>query len=177
MHDGGGDRARSVLFLLCTYIFIIARTCAPVSQESLLLSKYHCTSLYPVHLSQGSRYTNPIPSKTFLSASFQSRHLVFGSLHPSKSTQVPVPLWRTPLLSNFQPLTRFAYRLRSLWNVVPDVHPATAQPTVRHGLMMISTRRCRLGFLALGSASRSAALLGQLGSCHTTSALSRVSKP
>ena len=43
--------------------------------------------------------------------------------------------------------------------------------------MIISTRRCRLGFLAFGLAFRSAVLVGQLGFCHTNRALSRVSKP
>ncbi len=132
---------------------------------------------YPVHLSSGSLHVSPNPSKTLLSASCHVFALVLSLLHLSKSTHRPVPRSLTPLLSNFHPFTFFAYRLRSLSNVVPDVHPCTAQPTVRHGLMIISTLRCGFGFLAFGSAARSAARVGHSCDCHTTSALSRVSKP
>ena len=57
---------------------------------------------HPVHLSHGSLHSSPSPSNTLFSASSHVVHLVPSSLHPSRSTQMPDPRSRTPLLSNFQ---------------------------------------------------------------------------
>jgi hypothetical protein len=122
----------------------------------------------------GGTYSSPNPSKTAFSASSGNPSTPFG---PSSHITSPVLRLLTPLLSNFQPFTAFAYRRRSRWNVVPPLHPMTAQPTVRHGAMIMSTRRCMLGFFAFGFSMMSCSRLGHLGCCHTTNALSRVSKP
>ena len=125
--------------------------------------------LYPVFLSSGSRHSRPRPLNTLCSAvSISGAGTPSGPL--SRSTQEPSARLRTPLESNFSRFSVLQYRRRSLWKVVALVHPITAQPTVLHGAVMMSTRRCGLGFLAAAESFHS-------GSCHTTNALSSVSKP
>ncbi|KAF2225309.1 hypothetical protein BDZ85DRAFT_273162 [Elsinoe ampelina] len=153
------------------------------------------TRLYPVHLSSGSLHSSPNASNTLLSASTIDFALPFHKSilttprpssaasppprlkKPSTSTSFPLPRSRTPELSNFHPLIFFAYRLTSRWNVVPPLQPMTAQPTVRQGLMMMSTLLCGAGFFSPFAFCSSVTWLSQLGSCQTTRALSSVSKP
>src|SRR6185312_6335499 len=111
-----------------------------------------------VHLSSGGTQSSPIPSNAFFSASTIPKPPCTPS-SPSTATTFPVPLSRIPLLSNFQLYLCLTYRLISLWNVVPPDHPHTAQPTVRHGDMMMSTLLCTLGFFAEGFAARSASFV------------------
>ena len=124
----------------------------------------------PVHLSSGALKTSPSPSNTLFSA---SSIVAGGPLPPpSRSTQSYGYLRDLmPLLSNLRFLSFLQYLRRSRWKVVSDVQPSTAQPTVFHGLMRMST--LRWGFVFLGSA----AVGSNLGSCQTTRALSRVSNP
>lgn len=139
-------------------------SCVSLADSGRVLGAGPHTSVppHPVHLSSGGRHVNPSPSNALRSAVSIS-----GAPSPagpfSRSTHIPSDLRRTPLLSNLSPFTFLQYRRRSRWNVVPPLQPKSAHPTVFHGLMMMSTRRC-------GAPS-------WLGSCHTTIALSRVSKP
>lgn len=125
---------------------------------------------YPVQRSSGGLQSSSNPSNTLLSAS----SIVSGLPRPpsSRSTQLyGASRDLIPLLSNFRFFSYLQYRLRSRWNVVSDVHPSTAQPTVLHGLMRMSTLRWGFGFLSEDPSGL------ESGSCQTTSALSRVSKP
>src|ERR1700729_2304814 len=101
------------------------------------ITKSHYVMSHPVHLSLGSLHSSPSPANTLLSAVSKS-----FALPPtlSRSTQWPSSLLRIPLLSNLRFFTFFTYRLRSRWKVAPDVQPATAQPAVFQGLIIISTR-------------------------------------
>lgn len=94
---------------------------------------------HPVHLSSGGLHLSSKPSNTLFSAS----SIDDGGPRPpsSKSTQSKgCSRDLIPLLSNLRPLA-LQYRRKSRWNVVSELQPSTAQPTVLHGLMMMSTRR------------------------------------
>lgn len=91
---------------------------------------------YLEHRSCGA--LQPIPMRSITSLSRCSQ----VSPPCSRSTTWPLESRaRTPLESNFQECAFFACRRRSRWKVVSPDQPSTAQPTVRHGDIMISTRR------------------------------------
>lgn len=132
------------------------------------------------HLKQASRYPIPNPSITNLSL---SSHVLPPA---SRSTTRPgLVRSRIPLESNFHPCAFLVYRRRSRSNVVSPVQPRTAQPTVRQGEMMMSTRRWGFGLWCLfPSGDPSSSFLGAIpascaetrGSCQINNALSSVSK-
>lgn len=66
-------------------------------------------------------------------------HVVF----PQGACLPPKTVAGISVLSNFSCFSILQYVLRSLWKVVPPVHPITAHPAVFHGLTMRRTL-CRI---------------------------------